>query len=292
MLEQLEKNQQLFYEQAIAPLYLGKVHHAYLIETNNNEEQLIDSYIKEFCKTIILLKNEDTNLLNRDKFINLIDTNNYPEIIDIYPESGIIKKEQLLQVMEKFSSKSIYDNYQIYVVHNAEMLNISASNTILKFLEEPEENIIAIFLSTHRYKVLPTILSRCIVMSLTKEKTFFLNENYSPIFLDLVNNFLSKEQPLILNFNKYYENLFQTKEQSIKTLKELSKIFQNYLENSNIKIQNINIDEFYLSKVKILKIIGIIDEFLVKLQYNVNIKLWLDSLLIKFMEVLNEVSND
>ena len=42
----------------------------------------------------------------------------------------------------------------------------------------------------------------------------------------------------------------------------------------------------------ILKIIGIIDEFLVKLQYNVNIKLWLDSLLIKFMEVLNEVSND
>ncbi len=292
MLEQLEKNQQLFYEQAIAPLYLGKVHHAYLIETNNNEEQLIDSYIKEFCKTIILLKNEDTNLLNRDKLINLIDTNNYPEIIDIYPESGIIKKEQLLQVMEKFSSKSIYDNYQIYVVHNAEMLNISASNTILKFLEEPEENIIAIFLSTHRYKVLPTILSRCIVMSLTKEKTFFLNENYSPIFLDLVNNFLSKEQPLILNFNKYYENLFQTKEQSIKTLKELSKIFQNYLENSNIKIQNINIDEFYLSKVKILKIIGIIDEFLVKLQYNVNIKLWLDSLLIKFMEVLNEVSND
>ena len=292
MLEQLKKNQQLFYEQAIAPLYLGKVHHAYLIETNNNEEQLIDSYIKEFCKTIILLKNEDTNLLNRDKLINLIDTNNYPEIIDIYPESGIIKKEQLLQVMEKFSSKSIYDNYQIYVVHNAEMLNISASNTILKFLEEPEENIIAIFLSTHRYKVLPTILSRCIVMSLTKEKTFFLNENYSPIFLDLVNNFLSKEQPLILNFNKYYENLFQTKEQSIKTLKELSKIFQNYLENSNIKIQNINIDEFYLSKVKILKIIGIIDEFLVKLQYNVNIKLWLDSLLIKFMEVLNEVSND
>ena len=61
MLEQLKKNQQLFYEQAIAPLYLGKIHHAYLIETNNNEEQLIDSYIKEFCKTIILLKNKIFN---------------------------------------------------------------------------------------------------------------------------------------------------------------------------------------------------------------------------------------
>ena len=60
-------------------------------------------------------------------------------------------------------------------------------------------------------------------------------------------------------------------------MKELSKIFQNYLENSSIKVQNINIDELSLSKVKLLKIIGIIDEFLVRLQYNVNIKLWLDS---------------
>lgn len=292
MLERLEKNQRLFYEQAIAPLYLGKVHHAYLIETNNNEEQLIDSYIKEFCKTIILLKNEETNLLTEDKLIKFIDTNNYPELINIYPESGVIKKEQLLQLMEKFSNKSIYNNYQIYVVHNAEMLNISASNTILKFLEEPEENIIAIFLSTHRYKVLPTILSRCIVMSLIKEKTFFLNENYSSIFLELVNNFVSKETPIILNFNKYYENLFQTKDQSIKTLKDLSKIFQYYLENSSIKIQSINIEKLYLSNVQLLKIIGIIDEFLVNLQYNVNIKLWLDALLIKFTEVLNEVSNN
>ena len=292
MLEQLKKNQQLFYEQAIAPLYLGKIHHAYLIETNNNEEQLIDSYIKEFCKTIILLKNKEVHTLYENKLINLIETNNYPELVDIYPESGIIKKEQLLSLMEKFSNKSIYNNYQIYVVHNAEMLNITASNTILKFLEEPEDNIIAIFLSTHRYKVLPTILSRCIVMSLTKEKNFFLNENYSPIFLELVNNFESKEKPFILRFNKYYENLFQTKDQSIKTLKDLSKIFQCYLENSSIKIQNINIDKPYLSNVQLLEIIGIIDEFLVKLQYNVNIKLWLDSLLIKFMEVLNEVSNN
>ena len=72
----------------------------------------------------------------------------------------------------------------------------------------------------------------------------------------------------------------------------MSKIFQNYLENSSIKVQNINIDELGLSKVKLLKIIGIIDEFLVRLQYNVNIKLWLDSLFIKFTEVLNESFND
>ena len=129
-------------------------------------------------------------------------------------------------------------------------------------------------------------------MSLIKEKTFFLNENYSSIFLELVNNFVSKETPIILNFNKYYENLFQTKDQSIKTLKDLSKIFQYYLENSSIKIQSINIEKLYLSNVQLLKIIGIIDEFLVNLQYNVNIKLWLDALLIKFTEVLNEVSNN
>ncbi len=56
---------------------------------------------------------------------------------------------------------------------------------------------------------------------------------------------------------------FKQKNNQWKTMKKLSKIFQNYLEKRSIKVQNINIDELSLSKVKLLKIIGIIDEFLV-----------------------------
>ena len=42
MLEQLRENQQLFYEQAIVPLNSGRINHAYLIETNNNEDELVE----------------------------------------------------------------------------------------------------------------------------------------------------------------------------------------------------------------------------------------------------------
>ena len=50
MLEQLRENQQLFYEQAIVPLNSGRINHAYLIETNNNEDELVDTYLNEFYK--------------------------------------------------------------------------------------------------------------------------------------------------------------------------------------------------------------------------------------------------
>ena len=49
----------------------------------------------------------------------------------------------------------------LFIIYNAEKLNTSSANTILKFLEEPEENIIAVLTTDNRYQVLDTILSRC-----------------------------------------------------------------------------------------------------------------------------------
>ena len=54
MLEQLRENQQLFYEQAIVPLNSGRINHAYLIETNNNEDELVDTYLNEFYKQLLI----------------------------------------------------------------------------------------------------------------------------------------------------------------------------------------------------------------------------------------------
>lgn len=128
-------------------------------------------------------------------------------------------------MMEKFSNKSVYGTYQIYVIHHAEMLNLSSANTILKFLEEPENNIIAVLLSTHRYKVLPTILSRCTVMTLKQEKSNMIDVNDNQILIKLLNNLLIDTEPLIILFNDYYESLFQTKELSLDTLKKISKFY-------------------------------------------------------------------
>ena len=293
MLEQLRENQQLFYEQAIVPLNSGRINHAYLIETNNNEDELVDTYLNEFYKQLLICGLNESNEvgISKEKLINLLENKSYPDLLEIKPENNVIKKEQLLEMMEKFSNKSVYGTYQIYVIHHAEMLNLSSANTILKFLEEPENNIIAVLLSTHRYKVLPTILSRCTVMTLKQEKSNMIDVNDNQILIKLLNNLLIDTEPLIILFNDYYESLFQTKELSLDTLKKISKILQYYIQTNDLSSLGIKSSDINLNKFQLLEIVSIIDEFSVKLQYNVNIKLWLDSLLIKLTEVKNEIFN-
>ena len=293
MLEQLRENQQLFYEQAIVPLNSGRINHAYLIETNNNEDELVDTYLNEFYKQLLICGLNESNEvgISKEKLINLLENKSYPDLLEIKPENNVIKKEQLLEMMEKFSNKSVYGTYQIYVIHHAEMLNLSSANTILKFLEEPENNIIAVLLSTHRYKVLPTILSRCTVMTLKQEKSNMIDVNDNQILIKLLNNLLINTEPLIILFNDYYESLFQTKELSLDTLKKISKILQYYIQTNDLSSLSIKSSDINLNKFQLLEIVSIIDEFSEKLQYNVNIKLWLDSLLIKLTEVKNEIFN-
>ncbi len=289
MLEELKNNQQLFYEQAILPLSIGRVNHAYLIETNNNDESVINNYVSTFYTQLLITSLNLTNNRNisKEKLITLLKNNNYPDLLEIKPVNNSIKKEQILELMKAFSNQSIYGTYQIYVIYQAEMLNPSAANTILKFLEEPEKNIIAILLTNNRYKMLPTILSRCSVITLKHEEEKLENVNDNLVFTKFLNNLITKSNSLILNFNDYYENLFETKEIALLTLKKIVKIFQCYIKNNNLDKLNIKSNDIVLSKFQLLEMINTIDDFSHRLQYNVNIKLWLDSLLIKLMEVKN-----
>lgn len=51
--------------------------------------------------------------------------------------------------------------YKVYIVDEVHMLSTSAFNAFLKTLEEPPSYAIFILATTEKYKILPTILSRC-----------------------------------------------------------------------------------------------------------------------------------
>ena len=51
--------------------------------------------------------------------------------------------------------------YKVYIIDEVHMLSTSASNALLKTLEEPPPPVIFILATTEVHKVLPTILSRC-----------------------------------------------------------------------------------------------------------------------------------
>ena len=143
----------------------NKLSHAYIFETNNycNAYNLIIDFVKSiFC---INYKNNDHDD-NLCQICNQINTNNYIEFKIIDTEKLQLKKEELLKLQEEFKNKPIGGTKKVYLIKCAEKLNEASSNTILKFLEEPEENIIAILMTPSRYMLLNTILSRCQIISL------------------------------------------------------------------------------------------------------------------------------
>ena len=94
------------------------------------------TYMKKIDKTII--DNYKTELTESGQ------TSSYPEIKIIEPDGMWIKKEQLMELQEEFNKTAIEGSKRIYTILECEKLNKQAANSILKFLEEPNDDIIAL----------------------------------------------------------------------------------------------------------------------------------------------------
>ena len=73
-----------------------------------------------------------------------------------------IKKSDMLEVQSFFSQTSVeMENRRIYILEHFDKATPDASNSLLKFLEEPSPGIFGILLTDEKASVLPTIQSRC-----------------------------------------------------------------------------------------------------------------------------------
>ncbi|MCD8299656.1 MAG: DNA polymerase III subunit delta, partial [Clostridiales bacterium] len=64
-------------------------------------------------------------------------------------------------VVRPYSSR-----YKVYIVDEAERMNVQAQNALLKTVEEPPEYVVILLLTTNADSFLPTILSRCVRLDL------------------------------------------------------------------------------------------------------------------------------
>ena len=262
---------------------LNKISHAYLIEVNNYEEDL--NIVKDFIKKILFNKSNLDKLNEAEKNIsNLVDQDKYIDLTILESDGAWIKKNQLLELKDEYQNKSLLDNKKIYVIKEADKLNPSSANTILKFLEEPEEGIIAILLTNNRYKILDTIISRCQVLSL---KSNDVNIDIDEDTLYLLDNILKKEE-LFINYKAIYEKI-SDKESAKEKFNNIEELLVNYLDYKVLDKDIFNSDIIKLlektTEKDIIKIISIIEEYLPKLVYNVNYKLWLDAIFSELVEV-------
>lgn len=260
----------------------NKVSHAYLIEVDNYDNDI--KYIYNFIKMMLLKCSYKDAVNSMKKISKLIDDNNYPDIVVVSSDSLTIKKEQIIDLEKEFNNKSLFDNKRIYIIKESEKLNASSANTILKFLEEPEDDIVAILLTDNRYHVIDTILSRCQVLSL---KENFYDINFSDEIMDLLELFLSPKKYFI-NPKNVYTVYFTDKINSKELLNNISNILISSINYSILNEKNEYSDIFnnILKNNdinKLINILSILDDEIYKLNFNVNLKLWLDSLFCKLI---------
>lgn len=92
----------------------------------------------------------------------------HPDIITVKKESG--KKEMSVGIIRETRSDAFIKPHEapkkVYIIEEADSMNLSAQNALLKVLEEPPESVVFILLAASKASLLPTVLSRCTVLSL------------------------------------------------------------------------------------------------------------------------------
>lgn len=130
---------------------VGKIANAYLFLGPVQVGKF--SIAMEFARNILV----DERKINADLIVIA------PEIDET---KGVIKKrdikiETIRDLQHKLSLTSTGGRYKVVIIDEAERLNKSAQNALLKTLEEPNEKVVLILVAQNENKMLPTIASRC-----------------------------------------------------------------------------------------------------------------------------------
>lgn len=291
MFEKYKDIQQEFYDLIYKSVVINKkISHAYLIDSfgYSDTNQLVLFFAK-----LLLCTEHKVNDVNCGEcnLCELIDKgiDEHIKIIKPVDNSSWIKKEQLLQLKEEFSKKTLDGLPKIYIIEEAEKLNASAANSLLKFIEEPEEGIIAILVSNNRYKILPTILSRCQIYSLKKDKDDVDMPEYQDLF-DFIMNLERNKEQTICYINDLWNSKYKTKEEFVDNFTKLENILLDLIDykvNRITKfsdyIDDINYIDSKNSEQSLVHKLTVISNCKEMIQYNANLSLLMDKFIIEYV---------
>lgn len=83
------------------------------------------------------------------------------QYLGIETKQGIINKDEAVHIMNTLSLKSFAGGYKVMIVWCADKMNATASNKLLKLIEEPPSNTYFVLVTESPEDILQTIRSRC-----------------------------------------------------------------------------------------------------------------------------------
>ena len=155
-----------------------KLSHCYLFYGNNGsgmEEMAYALALIIRCKgKIDFDSNEATSLFDGN-------TLNFTYLSKKDGKTGVAK-EQITMLIDEFSKTSLEQGTRIFVIDGIDTVSINGQNSLLKFIEEPNNNeeIVGILIANDITNVIPTIRSRAVCVPFVQPKK-----------MDMINNLVS-----------------------------------------------------------------------------------------------------
>lgn len=157
--EYLKKYQPVIYQTFLRSFQNDRLSHAYLI-SGNPGTPLFE--VAHYLAKSILCDDPDPLACNSCITCLRVEDENYPDFVVFNGETGSIKKEAVAQIESMFEKEAFEaKGIKIYLLHLIENMTEEATNSLLKFLEEPQPNIYAFLTTNNENAILPTIISRC-----------------------------------------------------------------------------------------------------------------------------------
>ena len=260
--------------------------HAYLFDVNSLEQAL--PYIKEFSKLILFGNNYENKEFS--DMCYQIDNDVFDDVYLVNPSTIGISTEEISKLLLYMETKSLRTNgKRVYMIYGFERLSQDVSNKILKFLEEPEENIYALLITENYEKILPTIVSRCQVLKLYFPTQTVDNDVVNKLKKFLVELIDKKKSMIAYEYEIFgddlkdrvtFYNLFDTLEMIIS---------QNINKENNYKYDEVFICEDLLDypQESLINILDITNKLKCLIKNNINLNLLIDRYIIEVAEELS-----
>ena len=161
-------------------LSTGKISHAYII---NGEKSTGKEFIAKVFAMALQCEKGEIDPCQECHSCKQALTNNHPDIIRLTHEkpNTISVDDIRAQVNNDVGIKPYSGPYKVYIINEAEKMTPQAQNAILKTLEEPPAYAVILLLTSNVNSLLPTILSRCVVL------------NMKPVADELVKKYLMEQ---------------------------------------------------------------------------------------------------
>lgn len=258
----------------------GNISHAYLFFGNSGIGKF--EFACEFAKQILKTDNLE----------------NHPDFKVISKMSD--KKDILVEQIRKELIDNVYivpaaGDRKVYIINDAESLNIASQNTLLKTLEEPPKYITIILVSSNISAFLTTILSRVTQIpfeGISKDELKqYIYEKYNVTFsdtiLEYINGSIGKAEDII---NNKLLDKFNAVDELYSYLNALNTIkVMKYSSNINFALDDLlDYLEYILYKNNKYECVKIVENAKNRLKFNGNYDIIIDSMLLKLIDSIKE----